>query len=401
MKNIWIELDLEILCENLRCMKNALSPGTEIIFVVKSNAYGHGMVPVARRAWESGVKWFAVAHLNEALDLRENLSSANILVLGVLDAENVGIAIEKNITPILVSEKHALALSAEAEARNAVLGCHVKIDTGMGRLGFLWNKAAESLQRVIKAGGLSIQGMCTHFASAAGTPDNFADVQWKRFSEVINACEKTGIDVPFKHVSNSAAFLAHPEWDMNGVRPGILLYGYGGNAKCGMRPGLAEGALAAAGRIADCGGEKQEGRRKIERREIEARPFLQWKTKVIQVKKVPKGFRVGYYSTYITKSQTHIATIDVGYADGYSRLLSNNGHVLIGGRRVPVVGRVTMNLVTVDLGKDTKAKAGDDVVLIGQQGAESIWADELARLCRTIPHEILTSIRTDERCLIR
>ena len=377
MRNTWIELDLEILRDNLRSIRNALKAGTEIIFVVKSNAYSHGVVPVARCAWECNVKWFAVAHMDEALTLREFLPGANILVMGVLSREDVGLAIDRNITPIVVSEKHALMLSAEARARNATLGCHAKIDTGMGRLGFLWNKATDSLQwMAAEAGGLSIQGMCMHFASAAGTPDNFADVQWKRFCDVISACEKRGILVSFKHVSNSAAFLAHPEWDVDGVRPGILLYGYGHDSE------LSKGKTT-------------------DKRNIKTRPFLQWKTKVVQVKKVPRGFRVGYYSTYTTESETHIATIDVGYADGYSRLLSNNGHVLIGGRRVPVVGRVTMNFVTVDIGKQAEAKEGDDVVLIGQQGMEAIWADEMAEWCKTIPYEILTNIRTDDHRLIR
>lgn len=379
MKNTWIELDLEILRENLRCFRKTLGIDTKIIFVVKSNAYGHGVTPVARCAWECDVKWFAVARMDEALTLREILPGAGILVLGVLGPEDVGLAIDRSITPIVTSEKHALALSAEAVARNAILDCHVKIDTGMGRLGFLWDEAADSLQRVARAGGLSIQGMCMHFASAAGTPDNFADVQWKRFFDVLSACEKTGICIPFKHVSNSAAFLAHPKWDMDGVRPGILLYGYG------------------AGKTEDRK-LKEEGERRESmdgRRNVKTKPFLQWKTKVIQVKKVPRGFRVGYYSTYITESETYIATIDAGYTDGYSRLLSNNGHVLIGGRRAPVVGRVTMSLLTADIGKDTKVQEGDEVVLVGRQGTESIWADELAERCKTIPYEILTNIRTD------
>ena len=162
--------------------------------------------------------------------------------------------------------------------------------------------------------------------------------------------------------ANSAAFAGHPQWDLDGVRMGILSYGYGGRLM-GLR--------------------------------TSTRPFLQWKTRVVQVKTVPAGFPVGYLSTHVTTATTRLATIDVGYSDGFSRLMSNKGCVLLGGCRAPVVGRVTMNFTTVDIGPQGGAREGDEVVLIGQQGSEAVWADELSRWCQTIPYEILTNIRSD------
>ena len=178
---------------------------------------------------------------------------------------------------------------------------------------------------------------------------------------MFDACAANGLRVSYRHIANSAAFLAHPEWDLTAVRCGIIAYGYGARY---------EGARAPT------------------------KPFMQWKTRVIQVRHVPAGFPVSYLSTHVTQAPTVLATINVGYADGFARQLSNRGMVLLNGRRVPVVGRVTMNFTVLDAGSDSQVREGDEVVLMGEQGGESLWADELARWCKTIPYEILTSIRS-------
>jgi alanine racemase len=367
MSHTWTELDLGILSRNIDKVKATLTGRTKIIFVVKADAYGHGLRHVARCAAECGIEWFAVAHLEEALEVRKAASRANIVILSAIDPNQAVVAIEKNLTPIIVSEQHALALASQARAANRELRCHAKIDTGMGRLGFQWEDAAASLKRINKAGGLAIEGMCMHLASAAGTPDKFAETQWNRFQEVVEGCKEAGMEMPFKHASNTAAFFAHPEWDLDGVRIGFVIYGYS---------------------------QKNTGIR------VQTKPCLQWKSRIVQVKKVPAGFRVGYYSTFITTAETYLATIEVGYADGYSRLLSNKGFVLIEGRRVPVIGRVTMNFIMADLGPETRAREGDEVVLMGAQGNEAIWSDEIAKACKTIPYEVFTSIRTDDRRVV-
>ncbi len=372
MSNSWIELDLGILRTNLRDLKSAIKSSTEIIFVVKSNAYGHGIVPVSQCAWECGVKWFAVANINEALILREIMPDAGIIIVGVMDQTAVAQAIGNNIVPFIISEKHATDLAATAAALKAIIRCHAKIDTGMGRLGFPWEEAPALLPKLARLPGLDICGFCTHFASANNQDRSYAHKQAERFNTVIRLCEEKGLSVPFKHISNSGAVLCNRAWNMDGIRPGILLYGYG---KQYSAIGIHNSALN------DCV-------------EIQTKPFLQWKTRIVQIRKVPAGFAVSYDSTYTTSKETRIGVIDVGYADGYSRKLSNLGFVIAGGQRCPVVGRITMNLTMIDLGMASTTSEGDEVVLIGSQGSASVWADEIAHWCETIPYEILTGIRT-------
>jgi alanine racemase len=362
--NAWIELDRDVLCRNIAAMKAVLKPSTEIILVVKANAYGHGLTGVASKAFECGVCWFLVARLDEAVALRAELPDATILLLGAVWTQDISVILDRRIIPVIVCEDQANDLAACARTAGVTVPCHVKIDTGMGRFGLPWEQAPEILKRLQRAGGFEIQGISMHFSSAGKPGDAFVGVQSERFQKVVAGCRERGLDGLFKHVANSAAFVGHPEWDMEGVRVGILAYGYGG--------------------------------RRINSR-VHTQPFLQWKTRVLQVRKVPAGFPVGYLSTYVTPEATCLATIDAGYSDGLSRLMSNKGYVLIGGRRAKVVGRVTMNFTTVDVGAEGRVRVGDEVVLIGTQGAETLWADELARWCQTIPYEILTSIRSEPR----
>ncbi len=351
----WVEVDLDILADNIRGMQAVLDPHSTVIFVVKADAYGHGVGPVARTAWREGVRWFAVAYVKEALELRQIVPEADILVMGVAEAGDVPELIEHRITTVVVSEKQARALSAEAERLGQRLRVHLKVDTGMGRLGVLWQQAPAAMERVQSLPGLELTGLMSHFATIKLSEPELAENQVQRM-KTLEAFTRPGL---FRHISSSRAFLYHPEWDYDGIRAGIGLYGYGANEE-GMR--------------------------------VRTRPILQWKTRVIQVKDVPADFPVGYYSAYRTPAPTKIGTISVGYADGYQRLLTNTGSVVIRGERCRVVGRISMNWVTVDLGPDSDVCEGDEVALIGQQGDAAVWAGELAKLCSTIPYEILTSI---------
>lgn len=362
--NAWVELDLDLLCQNVTAMKAALPVSSQVILVVKANAYGHGITTVVSKAFACGVHWFFVATLDEAVRVRSVLPDANILLLGAVWPEDVPEIALHRIMPVLISEELAYQLGEAARNEGVTLTCHVKVDTGMGRLGLPWEQAAEQMAKLNRIGGLDIQGICMHFASAGRSTDAFAKLQAERFQSVLADCSARGLPALFAHLANSAAFSSHPELDMNGVRLGILAYGYGG---------------------------KPSGTR------ICTKPLLQWKTRVIQVKKVPAGFPVSYLSTHVTSEPTCLATLDVGYADGVSRLMSNKGYVLVGGRRAKVVGRVTMNFMVVDVGAGSGVKLGDEAVLIGSQGTESLWADEVARWCATIPYEILTNIRSDTR----
>ena len=355
MNHSWVEIDLNRLRDNLRALRAEVSGKTEIIFVVKANAYGHGLLPIAKTAAEEGVNWFATAYLDSAVALRSELSTANLLVLGRVAPEQIDLLLDHRITPIITDLAHGLELAAAARERGATLDAHLKVDTGMGRFGVQWNEVAQAVRELKQAGGLNLSGVCSHFAKVE--PDNPVDAidQAERFEAVLTHFPPT----VFKHLSSSRAALYFPEWDFDGIRQGIDLYGYGASDPKGR---------------------------------FHMKPILQWKAQVAQVKSVPAGFSVGYYSTHTTEYPTQIATVAVGYADGYNRALSNRGDVLIGGRRCAVVGRVSMNWITVDVGPDAKVRAGDEVVLIGEQGEDAIWANELSSICRTIPYEILTSI---------
>ena len=361
-RNAWVEVDLNRLGENLAAMKAALCSSTELILVVKANAYGHGIRTVATKAFDCGIRWFFVATLDEAVNVRSVLPEANILLLGAVWPADIPEIVQNRIVPVLVSEEQAVELAAITRKDGITLPCHVNVDTGMGRVGIAWDRAVDQIARMSRLNGLSIRGICMHFASADSPEPMFAGLQAERFQSVLSGCKALGLSPLFAHCANSAAYLSRPEVDMNGVRLGILSYGYGGR----------DAVMRA-----------------------HTKPFLQWKTRVIQVKQVPAGFPVSYFSTHVTAAPTCLATIDAGYSDGISRLMSNKGAVLVGGRRAKIVGRVTMNFTIVDVGLGSPVKPGDEVVLIGEQGAESIWADEVAGWCSTIPYEILTSIRSD------
>lgn len=355
MDHSWVEIHLDRLRRNIRALRSTVSAGTEIIFVVKANAYGHGLLPISKAAAEEGIRWFAVAYLDSAVQLRESLPEANLLVLGYVAPDQIDVLLDKRIIPIVTDLEHGLALAAAARERNQTLDAHLKVDTGMGRLGIPWDETEGTFRTLNRAGGIHLSGACSHFAKVEPESLSEAYSQAERFETALEHFPPT----VFKHLSSSRAALYFPDWDYDGIRQGINLYGYG--------------AIDPEGRF-------------------QTEPILQWKSCVAQVKRVPANFSIGYYGTHKTTRPTQIATVAVGYADGYNRALSNRGKVLIGGRRCAVVGRVSMNWITVDIGPDAPVKVGDEVVLIGEQGNEVIWANELASICRTISYEILTSI---------
>ncbi len=355
MYQSWVEIDLGQIRKNVNALRQAIPTEISILFVVKANAYGHGIVPISRAAAEAGIDWFAVAHLEEALRLRAVLPNVHLLVLGVLDPSDVGCAIQNRILPVIANRNHGEELAAEAKRLGITLKAHLKIDTGMGRIGVQWDEV-ESVGIAIKnASNIELTGVCSHFAAVDPDMPDAACEQTRKFNHALKFLPKN----LFRHISSSRATLYFPEWDFDGIRPGIVLYGYGAS---------------------DPGGR------------FYTRPILQWKTQIVQIKSVLANYSIGYLGTYKTDGPTRIATLAVGYADGYNRALSNCGDVLVHGRRCAVLGRVSMNWITIDLGPTLHAKIGDEVVLIGKQGNDTIWASELSALSRTIPYEILTSI---------
>ncbi len=356
----WVEVDLGRLRENAAAIRSALS-GADLIAVVKSDAYGHGLGLVAGALARGGVKRFAVAYAAEAAAVRAAAPDAQlILVLGVAAPADVPQLLADRLTPVVVSAEHGQALAAAARAAGGRLGVHVKLDTGMGRLGFICPAETGAAAGIARWPGLEVQGVCTHFSMVEPErKPTAAKGQAEKFRQALPVIEAAAGRRLFRHMSSSRAALLLPDCDQDAVRVGISLYGYG---------------------AADPDKRFRTG------------PALSWKTRVLQVKTVPAGFAVGYYGSYRTPAATDLAVLSCGYADGYQRHLGNKGHVLIGGKRRPVVGRVSMNWISVDLGPASGVKPGDEAVLIGAQGGEQVWADELAKHCSTIPYEILTGI---------
>lgn len=323
--------------------------------VVKANAYGHGAVAVSRSASESGADYLAVANLREAMELREAGMLLPILILTESPTSVMDEIVQHKLTQTVYSYSEAKALSDEAVKRNKKATIHIKVDTGMGRVGVMPSEAIALYNKIASLPNLVIEGIFTHFANAEDHADAYTKQQFDKFLSLISRLE----NIPIKHAANSAATLFHPQTHLDMVRVGLMMYG-----------------------IYPFGGAH---------RTINLRPALSFKTRVAYVKRVPSETPLSYGGIHVTNKETSIATLPVGYADGYSRRLSNHAQVLIKGKRFPVVGRISMDMTLVDIG-DAKIDVGEEVVLIGTQGMETITADELARLEDTVSYEIICGI---------
>jgi alanine racemase len=359
----WAEVDLDAMRENLAWLRHRVGPGVMILTVVKADAYGHGLKPIAALLMQSGTDIFGVANLAEAEAIRSVGQGWPILILGPCLPGEVARAVEDDIMPTISSLEEAKLFSAAATKLGRVARVHVKVDTGMGRLGVAPSQAIELIERVQGLPGLRLEGLCTHFA-AAEDDAAFTRQQVRRFRGLLGELEGAGIRVALIHASNSAALLHQPDTRFNIVRPGLLVYG--------VAP---------------------PGRRRLDRLfQRRLRPALSWKCRVGLVKTVPKGTSLSYGRGFITPRAMRVATITAGYGDGYLRAGSNRARVLIHGHFCRILGRITMDQMIVDVSRLERVEAGDEVVLIGQQGRHAISATTLAGWCGTIPWEILTSI---------
>jgi alanine racemase len=329
--------------------------------VLKANAYGHGLIEVTRLMVEEGADYLGAAFLEEALMLRQHGIKAPILVLGSLAGEQIPAFLQNDLT-LTASSVEKLRLIDEAAHR---LGCrakvHLKIDTGMERVGVHYYSAEHLLEASVSCQHVEVEGIYTHFANADAADLTHARLQLSRFQKVLEFYPKHGLPTPLRHCANSAAILALPESHMDLVRPGILLYGIYPSAEVVRR--------------------------------IPVRAALSWKSQVCYFKVVQPGHPVSYGSTWETPHSVRVVTVPCGYGDGYFRALSNRSQVLIHGRRYPVVGRVCMDQMMVNLEWDS-AFNGDVVTLLGPDGEGCIPADELAQWAGTIPYEVLTNINT-------
>jgi len=354
------EIDLGALAYNYHQLRQCIPPAVNFLAVVKADAYGHGAVPVSKKLEELGADFLGVATVQEGVELREGGIQKPILVLSGVYQEEVEALLDYDLTPMLYRLEIAEALSAAASKQGTKVPVHIKVDTGMGRIGVLAEEAADFMNRVRKLENLEIEGIASHFSTADEGDSAFAAEQLERFSRTIEEMKQLDINPPFCHIANSAALVNLPAAHFTVVRPGIMLYG-----------SYPSPSLQA---------------------NVSLRQVMSWKSRVADLKKVPEGYPISYGRTFITQRPSRIAAIPVGYADGYNRLLSNRGKVLIKGKRMPVVGRVCMDWTMVDVTDIPGVEVGEEVVLMGSQLGQEITPEEMGEWIGTISYEILCSV---------
>ena len=362
----WAEVSLSTLGENFHAVQKHVGNAVAICAVVKADGYGHGAVECARALESVGAQWLGVTNAAEGLALRAAGVKARILLMtGIWKGEEESI-VAHNLTPTVWEAWHIESLERAAQKRQTALPVHLKLDTGMNRLGAskeAWPRLCEMLAA---CKSLSLEGVSTHLASAEVLDAEDAARQIKCFEEGLAVLRNYGLRPPLVHMGNSAAMTARPETWKTMVRPGIALYGYSLAFARGGAPATVP--------------------------ELPLRPALSWKTRVLTVKEIAAGQAVGYMGTFVTKAPSHIAVLPVGYADGYPRLLSNRARVIVDGEYAPVVGRVSMDLTIVDVSRVGSIAVGDEVILIGASNGKSVSAVDLARWCETVPYEILCGL---------
>jgi alanine racemase len=359
----WLEIDLSAIGHNTQMFKHIIGPDVRVLVSLKADAYGHGALRVARTVVRNGAEWLGVATVSEAAPLRQAGVDAPILVFGYIAPWQAREAVRMNLRATVFTPELARALSQAATDLGGQMRVHIKVDTGMARLGI----RAEDIEGVIRfceatqaLPGLSVEGVFTHFATADSADQSYALRQWERFERVLAALDARGLRPPIVHAANSAAALTLPQARYDMVRPGIAIYGLAPSDETPLPEGF--------------------------------RPALAFKTQVAQVKEIPPGEGISYGATYITTAPTRIAVLPVGYADGFRRAPSNWGEVLVRGQRAPLLGRVCMDQCMIDVTNIPGVRQGDEVVLIGRQGDDELTADEVARKLGTIAYEVTAEL---------
>ncbi|BAY17643.1 alanine racemase [Anabaenopsis circularis NIES-21] len=360
----WVEIDLDALSHNVQQLKQLLSPRTQLMAVVKADAYGHGAVTVAQTALQSGASWLGVATVPEGIQLREAGIQAPILILGATQTpEQIHAIAHWKLQPTLCSPKQALIFSNILEAINygSPVPVHIKLDTGMSRLGTNWQEAAEFVQLVERLPHLTIASVYSHLATADSPDPAIMAEQHSRFKTAIAQIQKIGIKIPSLHLANTAATLADSQLHYDMVRVGLGVYG-----------------LAPAPHL---------------KQKIHLKPVLQVKARITQVKTIAAGTGVSYGHQFVADREMRIAVVAIGYADGIPRNLSNKMQVLLRGQRVPQIGAITMDQLMIDISIIPGIQEGEIVTLLGDQGKEQITADDWAAQLNTISWEILCGFK--------
>jgi alanine racemase len=361
----WAEVSLDALRQNFHAVRKHVGEKVSICAVVKADAYGHGAAACARALESEGAPWFGVTGTEEAMALRRAGIKARLLLMtGIWKGEEDEV-VAHHLTPIVWEKWHVERLETAAAKKQTVLPVHLKVDTGMTRLGASRATLPSVCVAIASSPHLNLEGVSTHFASVRDPEKTHKQIAL--FEEALTILNASKLRPALIHMANSAAILSRSEAWKTMVRPGIALYGYSR-----ARTANVAGSRAVTPPL--------------------LRPVLSWKTRVIALKDVPTGEAVGYGGTLVTQQQSRIAVLPVGYADGFHRLLSNRGRVIVRGEYAPVAGRVSMDLTTVDVTGIAGIEPGDEVILLGESNGKSIDAGEHARICETIPYEILCSI---------
>lgn len=353
------EVSLDNISSNIQQIRKRVGDKVKIMAVVKADGYGHGATRVAKTVLQNKAEWLAVATVEEALQLREEGINSPILVFGLSPPEQAREVVRHQLSQTVCTKDLACALSDEARRQQQAARVHVEVDTGMGRLGISPEKAGRFIKEILCLKGVQIEGIFTHF-SVADEDKDFTQLQIKRLKQTTSSLEKEKTHIPLKHAANSAAIMDIPSSYFDLVRPGIMVYGLYPSPRTN--------------------------------RTLPLKPAMSFKTQVIYLKKVPAGYSLSYGRTFTTRKKSLIATLPVGYADGYPRALSNKGEVLVKGKKAPVVGRVCMDMTLVDVTHIPDTKVGDEVLLFGKQENEEILVDELATKTGTINYELVCGI---------
>lgn len=362
----WIEVSRKAVAHNLKIIRDQVGPEVLVAPCVKGNAYGHGLVGVARILVENGVNILSVGCLDEAAKLRQNGIKISLMILGGVAKFEIQKTIQLKVEPFVFDWETVLALQKLAKKAGQTVFIHIKIETGMNRLGFAFNDAFGFIKKTSQLSNVKIRSLATHLSTSEEANNSSVKVQVARFKDLKMKLERNGVKIPYYQCANSGAIFLHPESIFNLVRPGAAVFG--------LYP-------------------SPDVRQFLRSKGLELRPALSLKTRIIQIKNVGRGEGVGYGLTFKTKKAARLAVLPIGYFDGVDRGLSNRGYFLVGGKRCLILGNVCMNLTMIDVTDLAKVLVGEEAVFIGRQKKEEITVDEIAQQLGTINYEVVTRLR--------
>jgi len=364
MRSAWAEINLDAIRKNIKYLKSRTDPATKLMGVIKANAYGHGVIPVAQILREEGVSHFGVAIVEEGIELRQAGFHEPILILGKAFEEDYSLILQYNLMPTIFSMKQAVILNEVAGKANRKATIHIKIDTGMGRLGFmLKDDTIYQIAKIAALPNLRIEGIFSHFATSPQISDiTYCMGQFLKFIKLLEELERLGLRFPLRHLSNSGATILFPEMQLDMVRPGTSIFG--------LYPGPELEKMS----------------------EVTLYPAMEIKARLAYVKPCPAGTRVSYTGSFVTTHSSVLGIVPLGYVDGIFRNLANRGEVLLHGKRCSMVGNICMDQFVIDITHITNPIEGDEIVIVGRQGNEFISAEEIGEKAGTISIEVLCGL---------